>query len=72
LIVALKGDIFVTDRGNNRIQIFDQAGNHLDTWHHSGRIGSLLIASDDVLLSIDSVSSELRNPGWRKGMRIGH
>ena len=31
------GRIFVGDRSNNRIQIFDQQGNHLITWTQFGR-----------------------------------
>jgi DNA-binding beta-propeller fold protein YncE len=26
------GKVYVADRGNNRIQVFDQNGTHLDTW----------------------------------------
>lgn len=71
LAMDSQGRLFVADRGNNRIQIFDQDGNHLDTWYQFSRISGLVITADDVLFAIDSESSELRNPGWRKGMRIG-
>ncbi len=71
LAMDSQGRLFVADRGNNRIQIFDQDGNHLDTWYQFSRISGLVITGDDVLYAIDSESSELRNPGWRKGMRIG-
>ncbi len=66
-----QGRLFVADRGNMRIQIFDQEGNHLDTWYQFSRISGLFITEDDVLYAIDSESSEVRNPGWRKGLRIG-
>jgi len=66
-----KGRLFVADRGNRRIQIFDQDGKHLDTWYQFSRISGLAIASDDTLYAIDSESDDNYNPGWRKGLRVG-
>jgi DNA-binding beta-propeller fold protein YncE len=72
LALDSQGRLFVADRGNNRIQIFDQEGNLLDIWHQFSRISGLVITPDDILYAIDSESSEVRNPGgWRKGLRIG-
>jgi hypothetical protein len=71
LALDSQGRLFVADRGNMRIQIFDQEGQHLDTWYQFSRISGLIITEDDVLYAIDSESSEVRNPGWRKGLRIG-
>ena len=62
---------FVADRGNRRIQIFDQEGTHLDTWYQFSRISGLFIDQDDVLYAIDSESDDNYNPGWRKGLRVG-
>jgi len=67
-----QGRLFVADRGNSRIQIFDQDGTHLDTWYQFSRISGLFINDDDVLYAIDSESDENYNPGgWRKGLRVG-
>jgi hypothetical protein len=66
-----KGRLFVADRGNRRIQIFDQEGKHLDTWYQFSRISGLAIAADDTLYAIDSESDDNYNPGWRKGLRVG-
>ena len=67
-----QGRLFVADRGNRRIQIFDQDGTHLDTWYQFSRISGLFIDDNDVLYAIDSESDENYNPGgWRKGLRIG-
>lgn len=63
--------LFVADRGNRRIQIFDTDGNHLDTWYQFSRISGMYIGPDDVLYAIDSESDDNYNPGWRKGLRIG-
>lgn len=66
-----KGRLFVADRGNRRIQIFDQDGKHLDTWYQFSRISGLAITADDTLYAIDSESDDNYNPGWRKGLRVG-
>jgi len=71
LAMDSQGRLFVADRGNRRIQIFDQDGNHLDTWYQFSRTSGLFIDSDDVLYAIDSESDDNYNPGWRKGLRIG-
>jgi sugar lactone lactonase YvrE len=66
-----KGRLFVADRGNRRLQIFDQDGKHLDTWYQFSRISGLHITADDTLYAIDSESDDNYNPGWRKGLRVG-
>jgi sugar lactone lactonase YvrE len=66
-----QGRLFVADRGNNRLQIFDQEGKFIAEWKQFSRISGLHIAADDTLYAIDSESSPERNPGWRKGLRIG-
>jgi sugar lactone lactonase YvrE len=71
LAMDSRGRLFVADRGNRRIQIFDQEGKHLDTWYQFSRISGLYIDSKDVLYAIDSESDDNYNPGWRKGLRVG-
>ncbi len=71
LAMDSQGRLFVADRGNRRIQIFDQEGVHLDTWYQFSRISGLFIDANDVLYAIDSESDENYNPGWRKGLRVG-
>ncbi|MGE0814677.1 MAG: peptidyl-alpha-hydroxyglycine alpha-amidating lyase family protein [Vicinamibacterales bacterium] len=66
-----QGRLFVADRGNRRLQIFDQEGTHLATWYQFSRISGLAIAADDTLYAIDSESDDNYNPGWRKGLRVG-
>jgi sugar lactone lactonase YvrE len=65
-----QGRLFVADRGNNRLVIYDQSGTVLDEWKQFSRISGLVITQDDVLYAIDSESGP-RNPGWRKGLRVG-
>ncbi len=72
LAMDSRGRLFVADRGNRRIQIFDQEGKHLDTWYQFSRISGLYIDPKDVLYAIDSESDDNYNPGWRKGLRVGN
>jgi sugar lactone lactonase YvrE len=71
LAMDSRGRLFVADRGNRRIQIFDQEGKHLDTWYQFSRVSGLYIDAKDVLYAIDSESDDNYNPGWRKGLRVG-
>ena len=66
-----KGRLFVADRGNNRLQIFDQDGKLLDTWTQFGRPAGVLIDKRDNIYVSDSDSSPETNPGWKRGIRIG-
>jgi sugar lactone lactonase YvrE len=66
-----KGRLFVADRGNVRIQIFDQEGKFLEEWKQFSRISGLYITPDDTLYAADSESSATSNPGWLRGIRIG-
>jgi len=71
LAMDSQGRLFVGDRGNSRVQLFDQQGNHLDTWTQFGRPSGLFIDDDDILYVADSESNYRRNPGWKRGIRIG-
>lgn len=71
LAMDSQGRLFVADRGNSRIQIFDQEGQHLATWTQFGRPSGLFIDANDVLYAADSESNTRRNTGWRRGMYIG-
>ncbi len=66
-----QGRLFVGDRANNRIQIFDQAGTLLDVWYQFGRPSGIAIGADDRIYVADSESFGSDNPGWKKGIRVG-
>jgi sugar lactone lactonase YvrE len=66
-----QGRVFVADRGNNRIQIFDQDGKVLAEWKQFGRPSGIFIAKDDTIYVVDSESNTARNPGFKRGIRIG-
>jgi sugar lactone lactonase YvrE len=65
------GRVFVGDRGNNRIQIFDQDGKFLAEWRHFGRPTAIYIDASDTIYVADHASDAKRNPGFRRGIRIG-
>lgn len=71
LAMDSQGRLFVGDRANSRIQIFTQDGEHLATWTQFGRPSGLYIDKNDILYSADSESNARRNPGWKRGIRIG-
>ena len=66
------GRIFVGDRSNNRIQIFDQQGNHLITWTQFGRPSGISFDGNGQIFVADSESDDIQNPGWEMGIRIGN
>ncbi len=66
------GRLFVADRSNSRIQIFDQNGNFLEEWRQFGRPSGIYITKDDVIYVADSTSSDKTNPGFVQGIRVGN
>lgn len=66
-----QGRIWVGDRANSRIQLFDQNGTHLETITHMGRPSGIYI-QDDVVYVTDSESNTSRNPGIARGIYIGN
>ena len=72
LVFDSRGRLFVADRGNSRIQLFDQEGKFLEEWLQFSRNSGLVIDKNDVLYAIDSESSPENHPGgWKEGIRIG-
>ncbi len=63
--------LWVADRGNHRIEIFDQDGNYLESRYAYGRISGLYITDDNMVYAIDSESGPTNHVGWRNGVRIG-
>jgi DNA-binding beta-propeller fold protein YncE len=72
IAIDSRGRIFVGDRGNNRIQIFDQDGKSLTTpWTQFGKPSGIAFDSKDQIYVADSESDDVQNPGWEEGIRIG-
>ena len=72
IAIDSRGRVFVGDRGNNRIQIFDQDGKSLTTpWTQFGKPSGIAFDSKDQIYVADSESDDVQNPGWEEGIRIG-
>ena len=63
--------MFVGDRSNSRIQIFDQQGNHSATWTQFGRPSGIAFDDNGRIYVADSESDNVQNPGYEMGIRIG-
>ncbi len=66
-----RGRLFVADRGNNRIQIFDQDGKFLEERKQFSRPSGIYIDKNDVLYVADSESNTKVNTVWKRGIRVG-
>lgn len=72
-----RGRLFVADRRNVRIQIFDREGRFLEAWTHLGPPSDVFIDRDDRLYVTDTQTSALpawygerRPEGWVRGIRV--
>ena len=63
--------MFVADRSNSRVQIFDQDGNFIAAWKQFGRPSAVFVGKDDTLYVSDSQSNSTVNPGFTRGITIG-
>jgi len=67
-----RGRLFVADRGNVRLQVFDQEGKFLEQTLAFSRLSGIYIDKNDMLYGADSESSVTSHPGnWKRGIRIG-
>jgi len=72
IAIDSRGRVFVGDRGNNRIQIFDQEGMSLTVpWTQFGKPSGIAFDAKDQIYVADSESDDVQNPGWEEGIRIG-
>jgi DNA-binding beta-propeller fold protein YncE len=86
-VLDSRGRVFVGDRQNNRVQVFDPDGKFIAVWYQFGRPSGLFInKKTDSLYVADSESRDGRtntgqfalgqtgygyNLGTRRGIRIG-
>jgi len=73
LAMDSRGRLFVADRSNNRIQIYDQDGKLLDSWPQFSRPSGIAIDKKDQIYVVDSESGSVNKAhgDWKRGMRIG-
>ena len=65
------GRVYVADRSNSRIQIFDQEGEFLDEWMQFGRPSGIAFDNQGRIYVSDSESDDFQNPGFEMGIRVG-
>jgi sugar lactone lactonase YvrE len=69
-----KGRLFVADRSNNRLLVFDQEGTLLESGYEQfSRNSGIWIDKNDMLFASDSESGSvnLNRKNWKRGIRIG-
>jgi sugar lactone lactonase YvrE len=67
-----RGRLFVGDRTNNRIQIFDQEGRYLAEWTQFSRPSGIYIRNDTLYVTDSESGSVAPAHGeWKRGIRIG-
>jgi hypothetical protein len=73
LAMDQRGRLFLGDRGNNRIQIFDQDGTFIAQWHQFSRPSGVFIDKNDIIYVADSESGSVApaHGDWKRGIRIG-
>jgi DNA-binding beta-propeller fold protein YncE len=68
-----KENLYVADRSNNRVLVFDKDMKQIADWPQFSRPSGIYIDRNDVLYSADSESGSI-NPAhgdWKRGIRIG-
>ena len=65
-----QGRLFVADRMNNRLNIYDQDCKFLMEWKQFGRPSSIAIDRNDTLYVVDTQTTNGR-PGFENGIYIG-
>ena len=67
--------VYVADRSNSRIQVFDSDGRFIADWRQFGRPSGVYIDAHDMLYVADSQTVDktgcTTDPGCRHGIRIG-
>jgi len=71
LTMDSQGRLFVGNRGNSRIEIFDQEGNLLAEWKQFGKPSGMYIDKHDILYVADSESSVREHNSFVRGIHIG-
>ncbi|HWC63553.1 MAG TPA: hypothetical protein VG501_08015 [Rhizomicrobium sp.] len=71
LAMDKEGRLYVADRSNKAVKIFDQEGHLMQVWPQFGMPSGVFVDKNDMLYVADSLSSDKSNPGFKPGIRIG-
>jgi len=66
------GWVYVADRRNNRIQVFDQDGKFLAAWPQFGQPSSIFVGADDTIYVGASFADPFAKKGELRGIMIGN
>jgi hypothetical protein len=67
-----RGWVYVADRKNNRIQVFDQNGNFVAAWKQFGQPSSVFVGKDDTIYIGASFPDPSAKKGELRGIIIGN
>jgi hypothetical protein len=63
--------VYVADRRNSRIQVFDQGGNFIAAWHQFGQPSSVFVGKDDTIYVGAAFPDPTAKKGELRGIVIG-
>lgn len=66
-----RGWVYVADRKNNRIQVFDQSGTFIAAWTQFGQPSSVFVGRDDAIYVGASFPDASRKKGELRGIVVG-
>jgi DNA-binding beta-propeller fold protein YncE len=67
-----QGRVYVADRRNRRIQVFDQDGNFIAAWKQFGQPSSVFVGKDDTIYVGASFPDPTAKKGELRGIVIGN
>jgi hypothetical protein len=67
-----RGWVYVADRRNRRIQIFDQSGSFIAAWTQFGQPSSVFVGKDDTIYVGASFADAARKKGELRGIVVGN
>jgi len=67
-----RGWVYVADRRNNRIQVFDQNGGFIAAWKQFGQPSSVFVGNDDAIYVGASFPSTTAKKGELRGIVVGN
>jgi hypothetical protein len=67
-----RGWVYVADRRNRRVQVFNQDGGFIAAWTQFGQPSSVFVGGDDTIYIGASFQDETRKKGELRGIVVGH
>jgi sugar lactone lactonase YvrE len=72
LAMDKEGRIYVADRSNKAVKVFDQDGKLLHSWTQFGAPSGVYVDKNDLLYVADETANMPDNPKLSPGVRIAH